>query len=73
MMNSENLIRNTYSEEMIHRISKPKVQLLSLERVRLDINKLINNCDNLIINPGIEEKGKYFDNLLNTCYDSGEI
>ncbi|WFR56108.1 hypothetical protein QA584_21190 [Anaerocolumna sp. AGMB13025] len=72
-MNNANSIRNTYSEEMVNRISKPKVQLLSLERVRLDLNKLIDNCDNLVINPEIEEKGKYFDDLLNTCYDLGDI
>ncbi len=72
-MNNVHMISNTYIEEMVNRISKPKVQLLSLERVRLDINKLISNCDDLIVNPEIEEKGKYFDNLLNTCYDLGEI
>jgi hypothetical protein len=72
-MNNANSIRNTYSEEMVNRISKPKVQLLSLERVRLDLNKSIDNCDNLVINPEIEEKGKYFDDLLNTCYDLGDI
>lgn len=72
-MNNTNRIRNTYSEEMVTRISKPKIRLFSLERARLDINKLISNSDALMINPEIEEKGKYFDNLLNTCYDSGEI
>ncbi len=72
-MNNENLIRNTYYEEMVNRITKPKVQLLSLEKARLDLNKLISNCDELIVNPEIEEKGKHFDNLLNSCYDSGEI
>lgn len=72
-MDNTTMIRNTYIEETVNRISKPKVQLLSLERVRLDINKLIINSTDLTINPQIEEKGKYFDNLLNTCYDLGEL
>ncbi|GEM_PF-6627167 len=72
-MNNRNLMRKTYSKETLNRITKPKVQLLSLEKARLDLNKLISNSDDFIINPEIEEQGKYFDNLLNSYYDLGEI
>ncbi|MGB8451818.1 MAG: hypothetical protein WCD89_05735 [Anaerocolumna sp.] len=72
-MNNESLMRNTYSGEIANRITKPKVQMLSLEKVRLDLNKLISNCDDLIVNPEIKEKGKYFDDLMNSYYDLGEI
>ncbi len=72
-MNSKNLIRNIYSEGVVNRITKPKIQFLSLEKARLNLNKLISNCDELIVNPEIEEQGKYFDNLLNSYYDLGEI
>lgn len=73
IMKNTRTVRNAYFEDKINRISKPKVQLFSLERVRLDIDKLITDCNDLIVNPEIEEKGRYFDNLLNTSYDLGEL
>ncbi|MFU0826325.1 MAG: Peptide chain release factor 2 [Lachnoclostridium sp.] len=73
MKNTRTISNTYYYEDMLNRISRPKIQLFTLERVRLDINKMITDSDDLFINPELEEKGKCFDNLLNTCYDLGEI
>ncbi len=72
-MNNENLTEFYDWQEMEGRISKPKIQLLTLEKLRLDINKMINNSEDLHMNPGIEEMGKNFDSLLNTYYDLGDL
>ncbi|WMJ89541.1 hypothetical protein [Anaerocolumna sp. MB42-C2] len=72
-MNNENLTELYDWQEVEGRISRPKIQLLTLEKLRLDINKMINNSENLHMNPGIEEMGKNFDSLLNTYYDLGEL
>ncbi len=72
-MNKENMMRKNSYTEMVNRITKPKVQMLSLEKARLDLNRLISNCNSLTVNPEIEEKGRDFDNLLNSYYDLNEI
>ncbi|QHQ61241.1 hypothetical protein Ana3638_11035 [Anaerocolumna sedimenticola] len=72
-MNNENLTEFYDWQEVEGRISKPKIQLLTLEKLRLDINKMINNSEDLHMNPGIEEMGKNFDSLLNTYYDLGDL
>ena len=72
-MNNENLMELYAWQEVEGRISKPKIQLLTLEKVRLGINKMIDNSENLHMNPGIEEMGRNFDSLLNTYYDLGDL
>ncbi len=55
--------------EMTERVSKPAVRLFGMEKVRSDINKLVNNSITLSMNHELKELGNKFDELLNIYYN----